>query len=170
MRNEFIELRNTRFIYQKNFSGDPMRDKFKSTKRTANIIIPNPDMALQMQADGFNVKETKPREGEEEGFIPLYFVKVTANYDPPRDWMKIPDIRLRSGGTEVLLDKETVSRLDFIDMKGVPYAKLSIYVNQDRGTKSLYIDELIVEQDLGSYPYAAYDNCAEPDDGLPFDN
>ena len=78
---KIVSIENTRFIFRTNFSGDPERDSFGSTARKANIIIPDEELALSLRDEGFNVKQTKPREGEEEDYIPKYFVSISLNYD-----------------------------------------------------------------------------------------
>ena len=86
-KRELIHIEDTRFIYSTNFSGDPKRRRFGSDVRKGNIIIPDPAQARELIDAGFNVKRTEPRPGEEEGFIPTYYVSVTANYDtnwPPK--------------------------------------------------------------------------------------
>lgn len=148
MENNRIILENTRFIYDTNFAGDPMRDRFKSTQRRANVIIPDPAIAHQMIDDGFNVKQTVPREGEEEGFIPTYFVSVVINYEskfPPRIFLVVGD------SEPVLLDAESVAVLDTIRASNV-----DVFLNPrvwDRG-KTLYVNTMYVTQDLTADPFA----------------
>ena len=106
---KIISIEDTNFIWRTNFSGDPERDSFGSDARQANLIIPDPAMAEELIADGYNIKQTKPREGEEEGFEPRYFVSVKVNFDsfnPPR-------IYLVSGDADpLLLDEESIDILD----------------------------------------------------------
>ena len=110
--------------------------------------------------DGFNVKETKPRAGEEEDFVPEFFVSVRANYDTGRP----PIIRLVSGDNKpVTLDEESVALVDKLaDDKciGNVNATLNPYINKTTGRKSLYIKVMYVEQDFSSDPFASryYDN------------
>ncbi len=148
--NKLITIEDTRFIYTTNFSGDPTRDSFGSDARQCNLIIPDPRQARELAEAGFNVKQTNPREGEEEGYIPTYFVSVKINYDtqwPPR-------IYLVSGNAEpCLLDEESVGMLDKCYIRNVN-AVLNPYVNQRTGRSSLYVRTMYVEQDVENDPFA----------------
>ena len=144
-----ISIENTKFIFKTNFSGDPERDNFGSDARRANIIIPDPEMAMDMLRDGFNVKQTKPKPDEED-FEPTYFVAVNVNYDT--EWP--PRIYLVSGDAEpVLLDEESVGMLDRCYVLNVN-AVLNPYRNQRTGRSSLYVRTMYVEQDIEDDPFA----------------
>lgn len=144
-----INIENTRFIFETNFSGEPSRDRFRSTQRRANIIINNPDLAQELIDEGFNVRETKPREGEEEGFIPTYFIAIKANYDSK--WP--PKIYLVSGDSDpVLLDAETVGQIDQISVDNV---NVQLNTRYTENGNSLYVRTMYVEQGVGNDPFAA---------------
>ena len=163
---KLISIENTNFIFRTNFSGDPERDTFGSDARRANIIIPDPDMAMDVRNEGFNVKETKPRDDEEE-FIPTYFVAIGVNYDS--NWP--PKIYLVSGDAEpVLLDEESVNSLDMCRVRNVDVV-LNPYENTRTGRKSLYVRTMYVVQDIDDDPFASRYRRRnnEDDDGtLPF--
>lgn len=145
-----ISLENTNFIFRTNFSGDPERDSFGSDARRANIIIPDHMLARELIDEGFNVKATKPKPGEEEDFVPTYFVAVKVNYDT--DWP--PKIYLVSGNSQpVLLDKETIEEIDKCYVLNVN-AILNPYENARTGAKSLYVRTMYVEQDIEDDPFA----------------
>jgi hypothetical protein len=149
--SRIITIENTRFIFTTNFSGDPERDNYGNSDRKANIIIPTKEQADDLAAAGFNVKCTKPKEGEEEGFVPTYFVSVKANYDS--EWP--PRIFLVCGDSEPeLLTVDTVKRLDMIYITNVN-AVLNPYYSQRNDTWSLYIKTMYVEQDETDDPFAA---------------
>lgn len=145
-----ITIEDTNFIWRTNFSGDPERDSFGNDARQANIIIPDEGMAKDLADEGFNIKVTKPREGEEEGFTPRYYVSVKINFDsfnPPR-------IYLVSGDADpLLLDEESVDILDRCEVLNVN-ATLSPYENPKTGRKSLYVRTMYVEQDIEDDPFA----------------
>lgn len=61
-----------------NFSGDPSRDAWGSDRNKFMIVIP-PEAIQDFMDKGVNVKQTRPRPGEEEGFEPTYFVTVNVN-------------------------------------------------------------------------------------------
>lgn len=159
-----ITIDNTKFIFRTNFSGDPERDNFGSDARKFNIIIPDAEQALDMKEDGFNVKTTKPRPGEEDDFVPTYFVSVNVNYDTA--WP--PKIYLVSGDAEPrLLDEDTVDILDKCYVMNVN-AVLNPYQNQRTGRSSLYVRTMYVEQDVEDDPYASRYSKRKDDDELPF--
>lgn len=147
---KLIYIENAKFIYRTNFSGDPDRDTFGSEARKANITIPDYMQARDLIDAGFNVKSTKPKEGEEEGFVPTYFVSINVNYDT--NWP--PKIYLVSGDSEpVLLDSESVGILDKCYVLNVN-AVLNPYRNQRTGRSSLYVRTMYVEQDVEDDPFA----------------
>lgn len=152
MKKDNVIIENTKFIFTTNFSGDPARDEaYHSSDRKANIIIPTEEQARALADMGFNVKCTKPREGEEEGFVPRYFVSVKANYGSEYP----PNIYLVSGDAEPeLLNEETVGRLDKVYILNVN-AVLNPWYSERNRTWSLYIKTMYVEQDLESDPFAS---------------
>jgi hypothetical protein len=153
MENErkIIAIDDTRFIFKTNFSGDPERDRFGSDARKANVIIPNEEQARELADMGFNVKVTKPREGQEEDFVPTAFVPIRVNYDsyyPPK-------VYLVSGNAEpVLLDEETIGTLDGVYVANVNVI-LNPYQNKQTGKLSLYVKTMYVEQNIDEDPYAS---------------
>lgn len=147
---KLISIENTRFIFRTNFSGDPERDTFGSEARKANIVIPSEEQALDMIDQGFNVKTTKPKPGEEIDFVPTYFVSINVNYDT--DWP--PKIYLVSGdATPVLLDSESIDILDKCYVLNVDVV-LNPYRNQRTGKSSLYVRTMYVTQDVDDDPFA----------------
>ena len=148
---KIVSIEGTRFIFRTNFSGDPERDSFGSSARKANIMIPDEQQALELRDEGFNIKQTKPREGEEEDFIPKYFVSIGLNYDS--EWP--PKVYLVTGkNVPVLLDEESIGILDKIYVTNVDVV-LNPYHNQRTGRNSLYVKTMYVEQDVEDDPFAA---------------
>lgn len=148
---KIVSVENTKFIFRTNFSGDPDRDSFGSTARKANIIIPDEQQALDLREEGFNIKQTKPREGEEEDYIPKYFTSVSLNYDS--EWP--PKVYLVTGSNmPVLLDEESIGILDKIYVTNVDVV-LNPYHNQRTGRNSLYVKTMYVEQDVEDDPFAS---------------
>ncbi len=149
-KRQLITIENTRFIWRTNFSGDPERDTFGSEARKADVVIPSYEQAMELIHQGFNVKNTKPRPGEEEGFEPTYFVTVNVNYDT--NWP--PKIYLVSGKSDpVLLDADSIDILDKIYVLGVDVV-LNPYRNQRTGKSSLYVRTMYVKQDVEDDPFA----------------
>lgn len=145
-----IKIEDARFIFNTNFAGDPERDSFGSDARQANITIPDYEQAMDLLEEGFNVKQTKPKPGEEEDFVPTYFVNIKVNYNT--DWP--PKIYLVSGDSEpVELTEDTISTLDRCYVLNVN-AILNPYENSRTGRKSLYVRTMYVEQDIEDDPFA----------------
>lgn len=166
-----IELENTKFIFNTNFAGDPNNDpRFHSTARQGNIIIPDPNLAHELMDEGFNVKETRPRPGYEEEFEPQYFIAVKLSYNGRRP----PKVYLVSGdAVPVLLDEDSVCEIDRLqENRSVANVNClcNVYHNEDRDTKSLYINVMYVEQLIDDDPYAArYARHDDPEVQPPFD-
>ena len=57
-KRQKVNIDDTRFIFQTNFSGDPTRDRFGSDKRRVNIVIPTVEQAMDMKAMGINTAPT----------------------------------------------------------------------------------------------------------------
>lgn len=162
--SRLIVIDNTRFIFKTNFAGDPNEDRFRSTKRRGNIIIPDPEMAQALFEAGFKVKATKPRPGEEEDFEPTFYISVTLNYDSP--WP--PEVYLVSpGAAPVLLDADSVGVVDKAYVLRVRVA-LNPYENPTTGIKSMYIRTMYVEQDVANDPFAHIYADRDGEKVLPF--
>ena len=115
--------------------------KFRSTQRNCTILIPDLGLAAEMEAMGMKVGYTKPKEGEEEGFIPKAFIKCIANYEtakqPPLIYMVFGD------GQPVLMDAVSVAEIDFAYVTNVR-AAINPWPNQNGGL-SAYIQVMYVE-------------------------
>ncbi len=145
-----IVIDDTKFIFKTNFAGDPNEDRFRSTKRRGNIIIPDPEMAAALFNNGFKVKATKPKPGEEEDFEPTYYISAMLNYDSP--WP--PEVYLVSGNSApVPLDADSVGLVDKCYVLRVRVT-LNPYENPNTGIKSMYIRTMYVEQDVADDPFA----------------
>lgn len=79
-RLEPVTLQGRRLIFR-NFAGAQGQYNAKG-ERTFNLVL-EPDEAEAMSRDGWNVKQLKPRDPEEQ---PLYLLNVRVRYDkyPPR--------------------------------------------------------------------------------------
>ena len=146
-----IVIDDTKFIFKTNFAGDPKEDRFGSTKRRGNIIIPDPEMAAELFNNGFKVKATKPKPDEdEENFEPTYYISVMLNYD---SWCP-PEVYLVSGGAApVPLDENSVGVVDKCYVLRVRVT-LNPYENPKTGIKSMYVRTMYVEQDVADDPFA----------------
>lgn len=152
-KRQKVNIDDTRFIYQTNFSGDPARDRFGSDKRRVNIVIPTVEQAQQMMDMGIKVKQTKPNPNYvyEETFTPTYYVPVTVNMDskwPPHVyWITLQ-------GKRLLCTPETIGQLDFIRVKNVCCQANLVEKRNAPGEFTLYADVMYVEQDEDADPYA----------------
>lgn len=149
MRTNLVIVENGKFIFDTNFAGDPKKDRFGSDERKANLVIPDIDLARELIDDGFNVRLTKPRVGEEEGFVPRYFVKVKLNYKstwPPKVYLVADEDK------SVLLDEESVACLDDIWVD-----RVNAVLNRYEGPngKSLYVKSMEVYQKVDDDPISA---------------
>ena len=167
MRNSYVIIEGTKFIFKTNFSGDPDRDTYGSTQRKGNIIIPDIEQARCLIDEGFNVKLTKPRPGEEEGFAPKYYVAIKVNYDT--EWP--PKIFLMTDSAKgVLLDSESVKSIDYMWVENV-----NVVLNKYEGKngKSLWVKSMEVYQKQDDDPISMRHSrvnreSPDEDEELPF--
>ena len=94
-------------IIWKNFSGE--RDKFNPGKRGFSVVIDDTVMADELRQEGWNVKDRPLQEGaddsEQEWTLP---VKLDMN--------RYTQVWLIVGNHKTLLDEDTVSQLDVVDI------------------------------------------------------
>lgn len=94
-------------IIWKNFSGE--RDKFNPGKRGFRVVIDDAVMADELRQEGWNVKDRPLQEGaddsEQEWTLP---VKLNMN--------RYTQVWLIVGNHKTLLDEDTVSQLDVVDI------------------------------------------------------
>lgn len=154
MKNETIYLEDTKFIYRTNFAGDPSKDKYGNGARRGNIIIPTQEQAEKIKELGIAVKETKPRDGEEAGFVPTYYMPVIINYTSESGRNRPPKVYLVSGNYgPVLLDEESVGQIDYIYVVGVD-ATIEIAYLPKYDRHAAYVRTMYVRQDVDEDPFA----------------
>lgn len=154
VRRPKVFLENTRFIYRTNFAGDPTVDKYGSNSRRGNIVIPTKEQADELASMGLNVKQTMPRDGEEEGFVPTYFISCILNYDSDLAKERPPKVYLVSGNEEPrLLDGESVGAVDKVYVLNVN-ATLEVVYSKRYDRYLAYIQVMYVEQDVAEDPFA----------------
>lgn len=94
-------------IIWKNFSGE--RDRFNPGKRGFSVVIDDETMADDLRNEGWNIKERPLQEGadpsEQEWTLP---VKLNMN--------RYTQVWLIVGNHKTLLDENTVSQLDVVDI------------------------------------------------------
>lgn len=134
-----ILIENARLLFR-NFSGLE-RDFNTEGDRNFSVIL-EPELAKQMKADGWRVKQLKSREEGEEGD---YHMKVNVNYKkgrPPRCVLITSNNRTELGSDEVtMLDVADIKKADLIvngwwnDMAGGGYSgylrTIFVTINED---------------------------------------
>lgn len=161
-----IAVENTRFIFGRNFSGDPSKDRYADMRRKANLVIPDPEQAKDLVKSGFKVKETNPRD-----FKPEYFVQILVKYrDKTGRPVKYPPrVFLVNDGCEpVLLDEESIAMLDDIRVKNVNVILNPYEHDPVNHTMNLYVRTMYVEQDVDDDPYAAHYRRRQANEGDQF--
>lgn len=125
----------------KNFSGKETKYT-REGKKTFNVVIEDPDTAMALAEEGWNISLLKPRNEEDE---PRWKLPVEARYDnfPPRVVMR------RKGRPDVELDEESVGCLDYAHITNA-YVNInaSRWVNRDGDTCiKAYLKSMIVDID-----------------------
>lgn len=153
--DRYVFIRNTKFIFKTNFAGNPDNDKFGSRTRKGNIIIPDEAMARELAEEGFNVRTTTPKEGEEEGFMPKNFVSIILNFDSDVAKSRPPHVYMVSGDNDPReLFEDTVGEIDNTYVLNVNVTLEKSYSKRyDRWL--LYIKTMYVEQDMEDDPFAS---------------
>lgn len=155
-----IRMENARIIWR-NFSGKADKFNPKGGKRSFSVVIEDADLASQLIEDGWNVKQLKPRNEEEEE-NPRYSMQVKVSFDN-----KPPRVYLVTRNNKVLMTEDTIDSLDYAEIQNVdlvitPY---TYDVNGKSGVaaylKTMYVtvieDEFADKYDFGD------------DEEIPFD-
>ena len=129
MNDSTISFENAHIVFR-NFSGKG--GKFnREGARNFCVVIDDPAIAEQLKADGWNVRQFRPRDGEEGE--PNHYLQVAVSFDviPPK-------IFLVTRRAKTLLDEESVDALDYADIANVdmivrPY---DWEVNGNKGRKA----------------------------------
>ena len=137
-----LQIDEARLVYR-NFSG--VGSKFnREGDRNFSVVIPDQETADALIAEGWNVKIRQPRDEDDTPFIHLP-VKVKFND-------RGPIIRLVSGERVNMLDEESISILDNVDIVSVdldirPY---DWDVNGKTG-RTAYLQSICVIQELDRF-------------------
>lgn len=118
-------------------------------------VVLDPDTAMKMLEDGWNVKYLKPQE-EDEGEVGTPYINVAVKFDkyPPKVFMLTDTARTR-------LDGDTVTVLDWADIRNADLiARGSDWVNGDKSGTKAYLQSLFVtvEEDALEKKYGINDS------------
>ena len=101
-----LQIDDARIVYR-NFSG--VGSKFnREGDRNFAVVIPDEDLAMRLQDEGWNVKIKDPRD---EGDSPFMYLPVKIKFND-----RGPIFHLRTGKNQIKLDEESISCLDRIDI------------------------------------------------------
>lgn len=104
-----LEINDCKIIYR-NFRGEASKFNREGDRNFA-VLIPDPEQADALIAEGWNVKIKPPRE---EGDDPFMFLPVKIKFND-----RGPKIYLKTGDTQVRLTEESVDCIDAIDILSV---------------------------------------------------
>lgn len=154
MEAKTLNIENAHIMF-KNFAGKG--DQFnRAGDRNFCVRIDDPDFARKLRNEGWNVKQLRPRDGEDEG---SYYIQVKVSYRviPPKIYMI-------AGKSKVLLDEDSVNTLDFAEIRNAdliitPY---NWEINGKKGVKAyLKTAYITIEQDVFAAKYAEEESPEE---------
>lgn len=163
-----LTLQDARIIFR-NFAGKA--SKFNNAgNRNFCVVIEDPEQAQALIDEGWNVKQFRPRDDDEEE--PAHYISVAVNFEH-----NPPSVYLLTGNRRTVLTEDTIDTLDHADFRTAdliirPYC-------WDVGDKSgikAYLKTMYVkvEEDELAKKYAAYDDCEDckivdaEDEDFPF--
>lgn len=156
-----VTLQDVRLIYR-NFAGKAIPPYNPEGARNFCVVLDDIKLAEAMGRDGWNVKFPVPREDGED--TPAPFLKVIIKYKKidGTDVAKPPRVTLITSRGKTLLDEETVSSLDYANIKNVDMIIRPYDYKTASGQEgiSAYVESLYVtiEEDELELKYAALED------------
>ena len=147
MEAKTLNIENAHIMF-KNFSGKGSQFN-REGDRNFCVRIDDADLARSLRNEGWNVKQLRPRDEDEEGTYYLQ-VKVSFKVSPPRVYMI-------AGKKKTLLDEEAINSLDYAEIQSadVIITPYNWEINGKKGVKAyLKIAYITIEQDAFAAKYA----------------
>lgn len=149
-----------RDIMFRNFSGRPGRYN-KNGDRTFCVRIADPDIAQELNEEGWNIKVLAPRSEDEQ---PVHYLPVAISF---RNYPA--HIYQHNGKVVTELDEENVGNLDDVDILNVDIVIRPYQYERDDGSTGVkaYVKymHVTVEQDPFAAKYATEEG---PEDDVPW--
>lgn len=122
-REGVITVKNARIIFR-NFQGKAQKYNPEG-RRNFCLVLEDPQLIEDLKADGWNVKETNPRNEDQ---LPTIYIQVAVNYNniPPK-------IHLISSKGETILTEEEVGMLDWAEIQNVDLTINPSHWKDDQG-------------------------------------
>lgn len=152
-----IVIENARLIF-KNFAGEG--SKFNRPGNRNFCVILDPEVAQDLIEDGWNVRQLRPRDDEEEG---AYYLQVAVSFANIA-----PKVFMINGKTKTQIYEDTIDTLDYAEIANVdliirPY---NWEVNGKTGVKA-YLKTMYVELEQDMFADKYNFDCLDDGD-LPF--
>ena len=157
---ENIKIEGAKIVFR-NFGGKPDKYNRNGGVRKFAVVLGDASIVKNLLDEGWNVKQFKPKEGEEDK-EPEYYLPVKVSYA-----VKPPHIYICTSKGKTVLTEDTVETLDYADISNVDIV-ISPYAYSVDGSEGIaaYVKTMYVtiEEDEFAYKY-----CEDEEDfEIPF--